>query len=104
MGLAKKTWMVELFEATPPVEFQKTQKAATRVEQFGVDAFNSDDAKVAAREWLTHRGHRVRTVSVSADPSKPRTLIAYVHAGSLVGSRAFMEAKNKRQLQGKATS
>lgn len=87
-----QTWKVELHEATTNDEFAKTRVAARSVDTFGVNGDGVDGAKVAARKWLTDRGHTVRAINVSADKEKPRTLIAYVVSGSVAA------AQNKNAL------
>jgi len=91
--MGPQTWTVQLFEARTSVEFTKTKKAADAIETFGVSASGPSGAQAAARAWLKARGHQVRSVNVSADKDKPRTLIVYVRAGSSAASRTFMAAQ-----------
>jgi hypothetical protein len=74
-------WKVRLFEARTQDEFSKSGVAANFIEIFGVQASGPDEAKRAARQWLTVRGHNVRSINVSA--ADERTLFAYVAAGSV---------------------
>jgi hypothetical protein len=90
--MEKRVWTVQLHEARTGEEFRKTKVAADFIEQFGVHAANSDAAKIAVRAWLRERGHKVRTIGVSAKKGDVRVLIAYVSAGSRAASAAFMAA------------
>ncbi len=91
--MEKQVWTVQLHEARTSEEFRKTKVAADFLEQFGVHATNSDAAKMAARAWLKDRGHKVRTIGVSAKKGDVRVLIAYVSAGSRAASAAFVAAQ-----------
>ncbi len=93
----KQLWTVKLHEARTSVEFAKTKIAADFIEQFSVPAANGDQAKTAARAWLTERGHKVRALNVSAAKGDVRVLIAYVSAGSRAASTAFMADKTAKK-------
>jgi hypothetical protein len=69
-------------------------------------AVGVDPAKAEARTWLKSRGHRIRTLSVSAKKEDVRILIAYVSAGSFAASNAHMaaQAAKKKAVGGRRVS
>lgn len=79
----KQSWRVKLFEARA-LSGIANGATADFVEVFGVQADGPDEAKRAATEWLTVRGHTLRSVNVLTEP---RSLIVYVAAGSVEAAK-----------------